>query len=75
MNKRAFDTTWGEGRPDLVEDFGHRGLHVMTANAKKIAGLFYGSGPRFSYYVGCSTGGRQGLMQAQRYLDDYYIDS
>ncbi len=67
----SFDSTWALGRPDLVADFGHRGLHVTTVNGKKITTAFYGNNPDHSYYVGCSKGGQQGLMEAQRYPDDY----
>jgi feruloyl esterase len=71
VNKRPFDATWAVGRPDLVEDFGYRGIHVMTEHGKNITGMFYGSGPRHAYFVGCSTGGRQALTEAQRYPGDY----
>ncbi|MCF5722139.1 tannase/feruloyl esterase family alpha/beta hydrolase [Pseudomonas syringae] len=55
----------------LVEDFAHRSVHEMTLNAKKLINAFYHTGPRYSYWNGCSTGGRQGLMEAQRYPTDY----
>ena len=71
VNARGFDATWALNRPDLVADFGHRGLHVSTVNAKAIALAFYGKAPEHSYYVGCSKGGQQGLMEAQRYPEDY----
>ena len=58
-------------RPDLVEDYGHRGLHRTTVNGKAITTAFYGAPPEYSYYTGCSKGGLQGLMEAQRYPDDY----
>ena len=67
----SFDASWALGRPDLTEDFGHRALHVMTVNAKAITDAYYGEAPRYSYYVGCSKGGQQGLMEAQRYPEDY----
>ncbi|MEO8481399.1 MAG: tannase/feruloyl esterase family alpha/beta hydrolase [Acidobacteriota bacterium] len=71
VNARGFDSTWALNRPDLVADFGHRGLHVSTVNGKAIARAFYEKDPAHSYYVGCSKGGQQGLMEAQRYPDDY----
>lgn len=67
----AFDATWALGRPDLIEDFGHRALHLTTVNAKAITAARYGRPPAYSYYVGCSKGGQQGLMEAQRYPEDY----
>jgi feruloyl esterase len=66
-----FDASWASGRPDLVEDFGHRALHVTTVNAKRVIDAFYRSPPDYSYYVGCSKGGQQGLMEAQRYPGDF----
>jgi feruloyl esterase len=65
------DTRWASGHPELVIDWGHRGIHEMTVKAKAIIQGFYGSGPRFSYFTGCSGGGRQGVMEAQRYPGDY----
>ena len=67
----TFDATWGFGRPELVDDFGHRGLHLTTVNAKAIIEAHYARPPAYSYYVGCSKGGQQGLMEAQRYPADY----
>jgi feruloyl esterase len=65
------DALWAIGRPDLVEDYGHRAIHEMTLKAKAIVEAFYGRAPERSYFTGCSTGGRQGLMEAQRYPQDY----
>jgi feruloyl esterase len=67
----GFDASWAIGRPELVEDFGHRSLHVTTEHGKTLTGAFYGGAPRYSYYVGCSKGGQQGLMEAQRYPGDF----
>ena len=63
--------SWALGHPELVVDFGYRAIHEMTVKAKAIVEAFYGKGPRWSYFVGCSTGGRQGLMEAQRFPNDY----
>jgi feruloyl esterase len=67
----GFDATWAFHHPELVADFGYRSLHVTTVNAKQIAQTFYGKGVAHSYYVGCSQGGQQGLMEAQRFPEDY----
>lgn len=67
----GFDSMWSEGRPDLVADFGYRAVHVTTVNAKEIVAAFYRRRAAHSYYVGCSKGGGQGLMEAQRYPKDY----
>ena len=67
----AFDASWAAGHPELIEDFGHRSLHVTTLNGKAITQAFYGEPPRYAYYTGCSKGGQQGLMEAQRYPDDF----
>ncbi|MEO6982627.1 MAG: tannase/feruloyl esterase family alpha/beta hydrolase [Edaphobacter sp.] len=67
----GFDASWAKGRPDLVADFGYRALHVTTVNAKQIVKAMYGTKAEHSYYSGCSQGGGQGLMEAQRYPADY----
>jgi feruloyl esterase len=63
--------SWALGHPELITDFAYRAIHETTVKAKAIVERFYGNGPRLSYFVGCSTGGRQGLMEAQRFPDDY----
>ncbi len=59
------------GHPEKVTDFAYRAVHEMTVTAKKFIAAFYGRAPRLSYWSGCSTGGRQGMMAAQRYPDDF----
>ena len=59
------------GHPEKVIDFAYRAVHQMTVASKAIINAHYGREPRFSYFQGCSTGGRQGLMEAQRYPEDY----
>ena len=67
---RANDSLW-LADPQRREDYGHRAIHEMTVKAKSIIDAYYGSVPEYSYFNGCSTGGRQGLMEAQRYPNDY----
>ncbi len=59
------------GHPEKFADFAWRSVHEMTVRAKSIIEAFYGTPPRLSYWNGCSTGGRQGLMEAQRFPADY----
>jgi len=59
------------GHPEKFVDFAWRSVHEMTLRAKTIIEAFYGKPPRRSYWNGCSTGGRQGLMEAQRFPADY----
>jgi Tannase and feruloyl esterase len=54
-----------------IRDFAYLGIHEMTVVGKALTQAFYGKAPRYSYFVGGSTGGRQGLMEAQRYPADY----
>ena len=62
------------GVPDvqLQTDFGWRSEHMMAVVSKQLVRLFYGKPPKFSYWNGCSTGGRQALAMAQRFPDDYH---
>ncbi|MBM3820359.1 MAG: tannase/feruloyl esterase family alpha/beta hydrolase [Acidimicrobiia bacterium] len=52
-------------------DFGHRAVHLTAVVSKTIVRAFYGRNATRTYFEGCSTGGRQGLMEAQRYPDDF----
>ena len=54
-----------------IRNFGHLALRDMSVTAKAVTAAFFGSAPRLSYFVGCSTGGHQGLTLAQRYPADY----
>ncbi len=59
------------GHPEKVVDFGWRAVHEMTVTSKKIIATFYDAGPKFSYWNGCSAGGRQGMKEAQRFPADF----
>ena len=65
------EETWAVGHPEKVIDFGYRAIHEMTVKAKAIVKANYGEAPKFSYFISCSNGGRQALMEAQRYPEDY----
>ena len=65
------DASWAKGHPDKVVDFGWRAIHETAVKAKAIIQAFYGEAPRHSYFTGCSNGGRQALMEAQRFPEDY----
>jgi feruloyl esterase len=66
-----FQSDWIEGHPQRVIDFGHRAHHLMAARAGEIVTAFYGTRAKYNYYSGCSSGGWQGLTEAQKYPDDY----
>lgn len=57
--------------PQKMADYAFRSLHVTAETAKRVAETYYGVRPVKSYYNGCSTGGRQGLILAQRYPEDF----
>lgn len=59
------------GHPEKWKDFGWRATHLMTQFAKALIETFYGTAAGRSYFAGCSTGGQQALMEAQRFPDDY----
>lgn len=59
------------GHPEKLIDFGWRSEHEMAVKSKAIIQAFYGAPPRLSYWNGCSTGGRQGLQEAQRFPGDF----
>jgi feruloyl esterase len=57
--------------PEKLIDFGYRAVHLMTLEAKAVIAGYYGKGPELSYWNACSTGGRQGLREAQQFPTDY----
>jgi feruloyl esterase len=61
---------WMQNREKLI-DYGHRAVHEMTVKGKAITVAFYGNPVRLSYFTGCSAGGRQALIAAQRYPEDF----
>ncbi|MGA9884685.1 MAG: tannase/feruloyl esterase family alpha/beta hydrolase [Candidatus Acidiferrales bacterium] len=67
----ATNAAWAIDHPEKVIDFGYRAVHVTSIQAKAIIAAFYGKTPGLAYFVGCSDGGREALMEAQRYPDDF----
>jgi feruloyl esterase len=67
----SFDASWAQDRPDLVDDWAYLAIHLMTTTSQAIVKAFYDKQPSQSYFVGCSRGGAQALLEAQRYPDDY----
>ena len=59
------------GHPERWADFGYRSTHEMTTASKAILEVYYNKPAHHTYFLGCSTGGQQALMEAQRYPDDY----
>ena len=65
------DAKWALGHHEKVVDFGYRAVHETAETAKAVVAAFYGDGPKKSYFSSCSNGGREALMEAQRYPADY----
>jgi feruloyl esterase len=65
-----WDNSWAVD-PDKAKDFSYRAIHEMTVHGKTLADAYYRQKHSAAVYVGCSTGGRMGLMEAQRFPDDY----
>lgn len=65
------DASWAYNHPEKVKDFGWRAIHLTAQTAKQIAAAFYGKPAAKSYFDSCSDGGREALMEAQRFPGDY----
>ena len=65
------DTWWAIGHRERVFDYLYRSKHLVTVAAKGLIRAFYGRPPTHSYFNSCSNGGRQALLEAQRYPHDY----
>lgn len=66
----ADDPSWGASRAKEI-DYGHRGTHVTAVAGKALAAAFYAKPVAHAYFEGCSNGGRQAMMEVQRYPDDF----
>jgi hypothetical protein len=65
------DASWAFGHPEKVKDFGWRAIHLMTQRAKQIISAYYSRPQEKAYFDACSDGGREALMEAQRFPEDY----
>jgi feruloyl esterase len=66
-----FDARWAVGNSEAVIDYGHRSIKATSDAARELVGRFYGRPAAWRYFIGCSNGGRQALMAAQRYPQDW----
>lgn len=67
----AIQASWALHNPERIANWGHRAVHRTAETAKAVISAYYGRQPAFSYFTGCSNGGRQALMEAQRYPEDF----
>src|SRR5262249_52598223 len=65
------DAAWALDHHEKIVDFAYRAVHETAVKAKSVIKAFYGDAPKRSYFDSCSNGGRQALMEAQRYPADY----
>ena len=70
-SSQPFIATWGMNNLQAEIDFGYRSTHVTAVAAKVLVEAYYGRAPDYSYFKGCSTGGRQAMVQAQRFPWDF----
>ena len=68
---RPSESAWATNHPEKQADFDHRAVHLTALTAKTLIQSFYNLPPTRSYFSSCSNGGRQGLMEAERYPTDY----
>ena len=67
----ATDARWALGHTEKIVDFGYRAVHETADKTKALVRAFYGEAAKHSYFSSCSNGGRQALMEAQRFPADY----
>src|SRR4029453_17546818 len=65
------DASWALNNPERELNFGHRAVHLTAEASKAIVKQFYGKDVERSYFIGCSRGGGQAMMESQRYPDHF----
>lgn len=68
---KAEDASWSLNHPEKTKDFGWRAVHLTAERAKDVIKAYYGQTPEKAYFDSCSDGGREALMEAQRFPEDY----
>ena len=71
VGKADIDASWALNQPEKIKDFAWRATHVTAGAAKDLIAAYYGAGPAHAYFQGCSDGGHEALMEAQRFPQDY----
>jgi hypothetical protein len=71
VSEGDIDASWALGHPEKVKDFGGRANHLTADAAKALIAAYYGSSPTHAYFQGCSDGGREALMEAEKFPGDY----
>jgi len=67
----VWDARWAVGHPEKVIDYGYRAVHLTAVAAQALVKAYYGEAASHTYFNGCSDGGRESLMEAQRYPQDF----
>lgn len=70
-NSTAIDLSWALNDPESQSDFGWRAMHGSIMLAKDVVAQYYSKNPEYSYYSGCSTGGRQGFKEAELFPETF----
>ncbi|KAK1069310.1 hypothetical protein LTR33_010921, partial [Friedmanniomyces endolithicus] len=70
-NSTSGDVTWALNKPEKIVDWGYRAMHGSVDLAKQVVEAYYNCKPKYNYYSGCSTGGRQGIRDIQLYPDGF----
>lgn len=70
-NNSGLDSAFGINNDESLIDFGYRAVHLTTVYSKKVLEAYYGKAQKSSYWLGCSSGGKQGLKEVQMYPEDF----
>ncbi|HXZ67110.1 MAG TPA: tannase/feruloyl esterase family alpha/beta hydrolase, partial [Alphaproteobacteria bacterium] len=69
--QNGFDATWTIGHPEKLKDYGDRAVHLTAKVGQALVRAYYSKPASYNYFIGCSDGGRESLMEAQRYPEDF----